>query len=177
MKPGLVLPQFYATDVIDSSKIDQQILLMAQQVNGGLGAENLAPTYKLANAQFVERCSMFEIGAAIADAPTNTELIVGSLQTASYLVGISYLIKAESVSSSNLTIKVGGTVRFTIPIDVTMKFTIPSGRPAEGTWYVGQRTYETATTIASGSVITAVWNLGVAMCGRVSLFMATEHVA
>jgi hypothetical protein len=92
MKPGLVLPRVYTTDAIQADRIDDHIRLMAEQINGGLTRDNLAPSLKLGNGVFVESSAPTTMSVAINGAAGGFFSIIGVPFVAVKVLSIGYHI-------------------------------------------------------------------------------------
>lgn len=116
-KPGIVLPRFYSTDIINGVRVDEHARTLADALNGGLTVQNLAPTARFAASAFAEGRTIFtmtntlDTGSVTPIGTGGVSLSVGVLPVAARLLGAGGWVGLVTTGgTSSATITLGFTV-------------------------------------------------------------------
>lgn len=179
MKPGLFLPRIPTSGALDVSNVDGHLNLLYGQVNGGLTAESLSPTEKLAASKFAEDHSLFVMeGQGFNRDTTNRRVNCGILQYKAKLFGVGWVVKRTgnpvgldvlTIYSNASGITINGIERseFTNPIDGAIwsrGFFMPENSSAAA-WLAG---HQISISYGIGSTFEQE---------KYTLFFAAQHVA
>jgi hypothetical protein len=109
MKPGLILPRIRSNDTIQVDRIDDHVRLMAEQINGGLTRDNLAPSLRLANSFFTESSAVYPMSVAINGAASGAFSIIGVPFVASKILSIGWhiVVVTSPAIFRTITIRIG----------------------------------------------------------------------
>ncbi|HEY5957328.1 MAG TPA: hypothetical protein VIV60_12270 [Polyangiaceae bacterium] len=187
MKPGLFLPRFGPNDAVNAERIEQVHKTVLEQVNGGLSAQHIAGSLRLAPSAFVEGSNLYPMTGSARDQTGTIDFILGVVpsynsSTNGKLVAVSWMIEGGGsgvVSTRILQIKQGATNIININITpASTSFRVPASLGTSD-WWVGFQWLDLAAHVANNTLLRANVGAGAEsfQSAWVTAWLSTPHIA
>jgi hypothetical protein len=99
--PGLFFSRVHPNEPVNSEHIDEHLGTFINHMNGGLGIHNFAPNAQLGTQFFLDKFNVYPMSGRMSNSINNGAggaVCVGSVFATSFLVGVSYIGNATTVS-------------------------------------------------------------------------------